>query len=75
MGLAAAAALQPAWWCDWGLPCDCAVAVCMVQRLDGLALTIALETGDVGRFDSAGNFASYARTVSSRRESNGKKKG
>ena len=40
-----------------------------------LALTIALETGDVGRFDSPGNFASYARTVDSRRESNGKKKG
>ena len=32
---------------------------------DVLALTIALETGDVGRFDSAGNFASYARTVNS----------
>ncbi len=42
---------------------------------DVLALTIALETGDVGRFDSAGNFASYARVVGSRRESNGKKKG
>ncbi|MBP8295236.1 MAG: transposase [Burkholderiales bacterium] len=27
------------------------------------------------RFDAAGNFASYARTVDSRRESNGKKKG
>jgi transposase len=40
-----------------------------------LALTIALETGDVGRFESPGNFASYARTVGSRRESNGKKKG
>lgn len=40
-----------------------------------LALTIALETGDVGRFDSPGHFASYARTVDSRRESNGKKKG
>jgi transposase len=40
-----------------------------------LALTIALETGDVGRFDGPGNFASYARTVDSRRESNGKKKG
>ena len=39
-----------------------------------LALTIALETGDIGRFASPGNFASYARTVSSRRESNGKKK-
>lgn len=40
-----------------------------------LALTIALETGDIGRFASPGNFASYARTVDSRRESNGKKKG
>lgn len=40
-----------------------------------LALTIALETGDIGRFDSPGNFASYARTVDSLRESNGKKKG
>ena len=40
-----------------------------------LALTIALETGDVGRFENPGNFASYARTVNSRRESNGKKKG
>lgn len=40
-----------------------------------LALTIALETGDIGRFASAGKFASYARTVSSRHESNGKKKG
>ena len=40
-----------------------------------LALTIALETGDVGRFAGPGNFASYARMVDSRRESNGKKKG
>lgn len=40
-----------------------------------LALTIALETGDICRFESCGNFASYARTVNSRRESNGKKKG
>lgn len=40
-----------------------------------LALTIALETGDIDRFASPGNFASYARTVGSRRESNGKKKG
>jgi transposase len=42
---------------------------------DVLALTIALETGDIGRFASPGQFASYARTVDSRRESNGKKKG
>ena len=40
-----------------------------------LALTIALETGDIDRFEGPGNFASYARTVDSRRESNGKKKG
>jgi transposase len=40
-----------------------------------LALTIALETGDIGRFAHVGNFASYARMVDSRRESNGKKKG
>ena len=40
-----------------------------------LALTITLEAGDMSRFASAGNFASYARTVDSRRESNGKKKG
>lgn len=42
---------------------------------DVLALTIALETGDIGRFAAAGNFASYARTVDSVRESNGKQKG
>lgn len=40
-----------------------------------LALTIALETGDMNRFKSAGNYASYCRCVQSRRESNGKKKG
>jgi len=42
---------------------------------DVLALTIALETGDIQRFASAGKFASYARMVDSRRESNGKNKG
>jgi len=40
-----------------------------------LALTIALETGEINRFIGPGNFASYARVVNSRRESNGKKKG
>jgi len=40
-----------------------------------LALTIMLETGDIHRFDKAGNFASYARCVQSKRISNGKKKG
>jgi transposase len=42
---------------------------------DVLALTIALETGEISRFEGPGNFASYARTVNSRRDSNGKKKG
>ena len=40
-----------------------------------LALTIALESGDINRFAAAGNFSSYARMVDSRRESNGKRKG
>jgi transposase len=40
-----------------------------------LALTIALETGPIQRFGSAGEYASYARSVPSRCESNGVKKG
>jgi transposase len=40
-----------------------------------LATVIMLETGDIGRFAEVGNFASYARCVSSARYSNGKKKG
>lgn len=40
-----------------------------------LALTIALETGDVGRFEKVGDFASYSRCVNGVRLSNGKKKG
>jgi len=40
-----------------------------------LGMTIALETGDPKRFGSAGDFASYCRTVRSERSSNGKKKG
>jgi transposase len=39
-----------------------------------LGLTIMLETGDIHRFASAGNFASYCRCVDSTRISNGKKK-
>jgi transposase len=42
---------------------------------DVLALAIALETGDVNRFASAGKFTAYARMVDGRRESNGKTKG
>jgi len=40
-----------------------------------LAMTIKLEVGDIGRFPKVGNFASYCRSVSSRRLSDGKKKG
>lgn len=40
-----------------------------------LATTILLETGPIERFNSAGNFASYARCVDSAYFSNGKKKG
>jgi transposase len=40
-----------------------------------LALTIMLETGDIGRFDGVGNFASYCRCVGSDKLSNGKRKG
>jgi transposase len=40
-----------------------------------LALTIMLETGDIRRFSTVGNFASYCRCVGSQKISNGKRKG
>ena len=40
-----------------------------------LALTIMLETGDIGRFEQVGNCTSYCRCVGSEHLSNGKKKG
>src|SRR3990167_8795461 len=40
-----------------------------------LAFTISLETGQIERFDSAGNYASYCRCVPSSYWSNEKKKG
>lgn len=40
-----------------------------------LALTIALETGDIHRFPQPGNYASYCRCVKSERRSNDKRKG
>lgn len=40
-----------------------------------LAMTIALETGDISRFEDDGNYASYCRCVDSEHTSNGKKKG
>ena len=40
-----------------------------------LALTIMLETGDIGRFREVGNYVSYARLVGSSHWTNGKRKG
>lgn len=40
-----------------------------------LSLTIALESGEITRFASVGDYASYCRMVKSERISNGKKKG
>ena len=40
-----------------------------------LAMTVTMEVGEIGRFKTDGDFASYCRTVDSRRMSNGKKKG
>ena len=40
-----------------------------------LGLTILLEAGDMDRFPSAGDFASYCRCVGSEKLSNGKRKG
>jgi transposase len=40
-----------------------------------LGLTIMLETGEIGRFPKAGNYASYCRCVGSERRTNGKRKG
>ena len=40
-----------------------------------LGLTIMLETGEIGRFNKVGNYASYCRCVGSEHLSNGKRKG
>ena len=52
---------------------------CFLKTVPGigqtLALTIMLETGDIGRFAGVGNHASYCRCVGSQKLSNGKKKG
>lgn len=42
---------------------------------DILSSLIVVETGDIKRFASAGDYCSYCRCVSSERKSNGKKKG
>jgi transposase len=38
-------------------------------------MTIMLETGEISRFATVGDFASYCRCVSSQKLSNGKRKG
>ena len=45
------------------------------KRTGRLTCHYTLETGDINRFAKAGNYASYCRAATSRRESNGKKKG
>jgi transposase len=51
----------------------------MLQTVPGigpiLGMTIVLETVDIARFKTAGDFASYCRCVDTARSSNGKKKG
>lgn len=51
----------------------------LLQTVDGigpiLAQTILLETGDIGRFPTVGDYASYCRCVDSTKVSNGKRKG
>jgi len=56
--------LRPAYQCLQTLP---GVGVI-------LALTIMLETGDIGRFKRVGDYTSYCRCVRARHLSNGKKK-
>jgi len=50
-----------------------------LQTVEGIgtivAQTIVLETGDLGRFPTVGNYASYCRCVRSTKISNGKRKG
>jgi transposase len=54
-------------------------AYAQLQTVDGigpiLAQTIVLETGDMSRFPTVGNYASYCRCVGSTKISNGKRKG
>src|SRR3974390_415449 len=61
---------------------DCAREIPLYERLlptpgigKILGMTITMEVGDIARFKTDGDFASYCRTVDSRRLSNGKQKG
>jgi transposase len=50
-----------------------------IQQVPGigpiLGMVVMLESGEFGRFPSAGDYASYCRAVKSERQSNGRKKG
>jgi transposase len=59
------AQLKPAYECLLTIP-----GVGMI-----LALTIMLETGDIRRFETVGNYTSYCRCVRATHTSNGKSKG
>jgi transposase len=61
---------------------DCAREIPLYARLltlpgigKILGMTITMEVGDIARFKTDGDFASYCRAVDSRRLSNGKQKG
>jgi transposase len=61
---------------------SCARAIPLYQKLltmpgigKILGMTITMEVGDIARFKSDGDFASYCRTVNSRRLSNDRQKG
>jgi transposase len=58
------AQLQPAYECLLTMPGVGTI----------LALTIMLETGDIGRFERVGDYTSYCRCVRATHTSNGKKK-
>ena len=52
------------------------IALCSTPGIGRiLSLTIALETGDIARFASVGDYVSYCRLVKAERISNGKRKG
>lgn len=61
---------------------DCARELPYYQKLNTipgigkiLGMTITMEVGEIGRFKTSGNFASYCRAVDSKRTSNGRNKG
>jgi len=60
--------------CARTLPCY--EKLCLLPGIGRiLAMMMTMEIGEISRFQTAGKFASYSRTVDSQRLSNGKKKG